>query len=475
MRLRDNEDAVSELLGYVILLSIVVTALALVILLSGSSIMDTKKSAQFTGAEQAFTIADSRMSKARFSTSIFQEIPFKLTDGTLLVNGSHDDSYIEVIDVDGMTHTNTTLYRGALGTVKCVMSNGEIGYQDGGVWVKYHDEGSVMISPPDFDYNGVTLTLPVTHIDGNSSAAYSNSGVLLHANSTGQAQVIYPGANGQNPIPPNHTINIYIKSDYLEAWKNYINERTRANATIIPDQSHPGQKLVYVNLSSGTGRQSGLMNNGFTTKSMNTSDTIPVQVFHLTLYTDNTGVGNDFRLQYDSQPTNADPSLSIYAGRTTGEPNQDYVHVQFTYEENGYKEDFDGYIPFQRKSEHLISIDLLNPNLMLNYTSRSSGESKSWGTNNAAFDTGFVQGYYNSSDLGIGQTKSIFDVTEHYLKLMAQKYPLSGPVYEVHTNPPPHGYDEDISNYILQYNANQDIKYLYITEGTLNVTLGARS
>jgi len=35
-------------------------------------------------------------------------------------------------------------------------------------WSKYA-EGSVMLSPPEFNFNGVTITLPVANISGKSS------------------------------------------------------------------------------------------------------------------------------------------------------------------------------------------------------------------------------------------------------------------------------------------------------------------
>ncbi len=39
-----------------------------------------------------------------------------------------------------------------------------------------------MLSPPDFDYNGITLTLPVMRIDGNTSmSATDGTNVLIDA------------------------------------------------------------------------------------------------------------------------------------------------------------------------------------------------------------------------------------------------------------------------------------------------------
>jgi hypothetical protein len=160
MKLHNDEEGVSETFGYLLILGIVVTGLMMVILVAASSIQNTKDNAQINQVGQAFTVADSRLSKARFSTSIFQESPFSLTDGMMLVNDSSSNSYINVTfsSLHGDIN-NKSLYNSSLGTVECVTNNGIIGYQDGGVWARYPNGGSIMISPPDFDYNGVTYHL----------------------------------------------------------------------------------------------------------------------------------------------------------------------------------------------------------------------------------------------------------------------------------------------------------------------------
>lgn len=475
MKLRENEDGVSETFGYLLIIGIVMTGLMIFIMVGSQAIQSTKEGAQITQVGQAFTVADSRMSKARFSTSIFQEIPFKLTDGTMVVNST--DSNITIYDVDTITGVKKLLYNQSLGTVKCVTKDGIVGYQDGGVWAKYSDSGSIMLSPPDFDYNGVTLTLPITRIIGNSTTAYTDSTVVLNANSTGIPTVIFPGTNGYNPLPQNHSIDIYITSEYADAWKNYINERTRANATLLsPDQ-------VYVRLDTGVGRQSGSPDDGFNTKAMNIEDTTPIEIFNFTFYFQNSG--NDYWLNYDTGVVN-DKRLHIYIGRPQPSSlNQETAKVVFTYTDGVKTESFTGYLPHHRKTDTEWSVNLLDTN----QTPYSDGSvtynvmvydapspSTSWGTDPDDPDSGAVEGYGNSSDVTIDQYKSAFDVTEHYMLLMAQACNATGPIYVIpgHGANGAHGYVPP-SNLIIQYDSRQDIKYLYITEGSLDVNLGSRT
>jgi len=169
----------------------------------GDSIQDSKTASQVSQNEQAFTVADSRLSKARFSTSIFQEAPFKVQDGVVSVDG--DDSYLQIdvfdrntgapiylLDTSGRAiYTDSTLahqvpmsYQVYLGTIKATSKDGKvIGYQGGGVWTLYPDGGCIVVTPPDFDYNGVTLTLPITHLNGESATGYTDSTSLINAES----------------------------------------------------------------------------------------------------------------------------------------------------------------------------------------------------------------------------------------------------------------------------------------------------
>ena len=475
MKLCNDEGGVSEVFGYLLIIGIVMTGLMIFVIAGSQAIQDTKESAQTTQAGQAFTVADSRLSKARFSTSIFQSTPFKLNDGVLSVNES--DSYITIYDIDMATGARSLIYNQSLGTIKCTTSDGIIGYQDGGVWVKYNDNGSTMLSPPDFDYNGVTLTLPITRITGNGITAYKDSTAILDANSTGVPFIIFPGAKGSNPLPQKHTIEINITTEFAGAWLNYINGQTRANAMLAAPNK------VCIRLDTGVGRQSGNPEEGFNTKSMNLENPTPIEVFIFNFYLKKPG--NDYWINYDSGDING-KELTIYIGRAKGSINQEYASVRVTYRDGANVESFSGYLPQNRKSDTELSVNLLDMNQMPYIDSGvmynvmiydSSSPSTSWGTDRNSFDNGIVEGYINSSDVRTGDYKSSFDVFEHYLLLMADACSASGPNYIIPghgSNEGTHGYEPQ-SNFILQFDSQQDIKYLYITEGTLNVNLGARS
>lgn len=468
-----DDYAVSEILGTIILLGIVVSATAIFLLAGTRTIDSAESSATMNGVQQAFTMADSRLSKARFSTAVFQEAPFKVSGGVVNVNGSWDDSHIIVYNIG----SQNVIYNGSLGTIKCFTSEGEVAYQDGGVWVRDNSGGSVMISPPDFDYNGVTLTLPVMRIDGNQTLSVSgNNDILINVNSSGTPVTIFPSvARGGNPIPQGYSINITIKSDYYQAWASYINERTKAEAVVDAQN-----KTVNVSLKTGIPMQQGLATNGFTTKSMDASYDAPLYVFNLDLNTRNSG--NDYTITYGVVPPNtANPDFQLSVTRTKGSGNKDWAMITTFFKHGTETEKFQTEIEFERKNEEEIYLDMLNHSIMLEYSTDSTlPQTRSWGDDPGISDTSstFMIEYDDPlcKDVSYGEEKSLYDIVQHYMRLMAAYDQAHGDAFDG----PRYGvigkdkFDESKSTFQISYASSQDIKYLYVTEGVLETTLASR-
>ncbi|WP_048198550.1 DUF7289 family protein [Methanocella arvoryzae] len=491
---RRRELAVSEIYGAVLLLGIITTAIVLIVLLGSSIVGDAQAASKYSGTEQAFTVADSKISKARFSTSIYQEAPFELRDGTVYINGSWDDSHIMIYDYNNTTKTNKLIYNGTLGTIRCVMDHGEVGYQAGGIW-EYVDNGSLMISPPDFDYNGVTLTLPIMRISGDESiSATGNRKVLINVNST-NTTLIYPNDTFANPITSDHAINITIKSKYYKAWADYINLRTRADA-IVDDKN----SSVNVSLRTGSPIQSGPAGSGFNTIGLDTSYDAPIDLFNLHLMPENKG--NDYRGSFDAKIPSGQ-EFRIYVDRTTGNNNKEYASITLVYNDpvNGVTEIWYTVYPHYRKEMDPIDLNMLNHELYLNYVSESPDKqvsdyphssipSASWGRNMSSpwnpwnspgsIDTDPSKTEYDDPtyrDVDIGEQKTLHDLIQHYLWLMSYQAQLqdTNPVFTTDVdNKPKWKYDDKTSWLNISFKSSNDIKYLYLTEGTLEASFAAQ-
>lgn len=496
MKRQFNDEGVSEVLGYVIILGIVMTALMLVMLIVFPSIQDTKNNGQLKTVEQGFTVVDSRLSKARFSTSIFQEAPFKLNDGVVTID---DDFANSNIKVDEYTETSPLVYQfsrqlylGKLGTLKVTTDNGEVAYQAGGVWIKYLNGNTIMQSPPDFDYNGVTLTLPIMQISKNPGNSISGgdivssqggtiliqsepsvTGVVLKYPETPSNAVPNPALT--NPIAQGKMIKVTIVSDYYMGWYYYFKE-----LGLTPDVPNDAARSVTVPLSSGHGRQQEPIDNDFDTKYMKRGDTEPVTQFEFTICTQ--GNGNSYTAQYNTDKQQY-PWMEIDIGGSTAQMNQEYAEVIFTYHygsANHEQEEFRGWIPFQRKSQDQFTVDLLNDRSTPNGFDATTGlplgtmvytatdNSISWGPNTEQYDAG-------SEDVDVTnintQYKSMYDIVQHYFWLMGSKYtPQVGPVYEHKTT-----YLVPPSQFILQFKSDEQIKYLYITEASIDTGISLKN
>lgn len=241
MKLIGSEEAASEVVGHVIILGLTITGIALIMLVGVPSIHNMQDMINVRNAEQTFTVLDSRTSKVALGESIQQLMNINLGGGTVTVvpNSSSTPSYM-LFEMKNATTTMVNINI-SMGKIIYRLGDREIAYEGGGVWSKY-PEGSVMLSPPEFNYNGITITLPVVSIYGNSSISGNGAAsVQIEKNSDGTT--LYPTSNPDytNPISLNITeTTLTIKSEYYDAWGEYFRsinlvhvDESEVNKTVI--------------------------------------------------------------------------------------------------------------------------------------------------------------------------------------------------------------------------------------------------
>lgn len=219
----DNR-ADAEVVGHVIVLGITILGVSMIALYGIPAISSLQDMANLKSTEQAFTVLDSRASR-----SALGEAPRQITDIALgggyistIPNSSSNPSYI-LIEINS-TPTIPSIYI-PMGKIVYKLGEREVAYEGGGVWSKY-PSASIMLSPPEFHYNGETLTLPVVNITGNYSMGGKGT-AALNIEKKGKPRVIYPNTtlnpNFTNPIPENATyVNITINSTYYDGWASYF-------------------------------------------------------------------------------------------------------------------------------------------------------------------------------------------------------------------------------------------------------------
>lgn len=246
MTFTDSEKADAELVGHIIILAITIIGISMIALVGVPAIYTFQDMATVRNAEQTYTMLDSLASKVALGEATVQSIDIDLKGGSvsLIPNSSSQPSYILFELKNG---SNTTSMSVPMGKILYRLGERDVAYEGGGVWTKY-PSGSVMLSPPEFNFNGVTLTFPIVNVSGNFSAGGKGTASLKieKKNSTNNAKIIYPTAAYQNPLDQNITkVSITIKSEYYDAWADFFRSKS-----LLLVNTYPSEKKVVMTLNA---------------------------------------------------------------------------------------------------------------------------------------------------------------------------------------------------------------------------------
>ena len=480
-RILECKNAESSVVGIVIILMLTTLSIGAILFYGIPTINDMQDMAKTQKAEQAFTVFDSRTSKVALGESPIQTTSLSLMGGTLEVKGdstSHNNSEITIVlaNIDAPwydsfsqqryrwgawegfeTQTNFTMFNAPMGCIIYSKDNRIVGYEGGGVWSKYPTGKAVMISPPEFNYNGETLTLPIMSINGNTSIS-GDTDVGITVSSNNMPTVLYP-----DPATDNRMINpvksdkvlIYIKSDFYNAWADYANTLAYTSATVDEANS---TAVVELEVMPPMGRS--VLTHNFKVGALNVSRSAPMYNFSF-----------DFgaRASQGLNPTNYQISATsgtktlIYSLAKKGGANQ--LQLTVTYQDTAaasYIEKWDGVNIFPvtgTKQDQQANVDLLDKNFVMKY-----GKDNDFSWN----DTSAISLPPNV-DFHSGDQTSLYNITQHYMKLITMdgtvKFSLNSP-----GKSDPVDYDE--SSLTLYYEGMPGaITYLHVTRNDLSASL----
>jgi hypothetical protein len=498
-----NERAVSSVIGISIILVISLLSIGLMLLYTAPVISETQEMAKAQKIEQAFTVFDSRTSKSSLGESPLQATALSLMRENVAIHGnkdSYNESSIQIIFLSFDSDWYESFYQqrgvwnawegyenepdfagfnASMGKVRYYSGDRVIAYEGGGVWSRYPSGGTVMISPPEFHYNGETLTLPIMKVVGDDSMGGS-ANVNINVRSSNTPVVLYPNTdpntgnvNFTNPLDCNKIL-IYINSEFYDGWADYA--ETLTSTTAIMDH---GNKTAIIEMDTrpemGT---SFLTDPSFKIAALNHTNTTPFSNFSFYFYVDGsadffkssgmtlTATSGTKTLVYSFYKKNpggnvilaAAPSFTSYAI----EYKDSSVGTNEIWESdpNSY---FTVYSFHQGNTKWAnCTVDLLSNSYLMNYDS-----------NHPDFSWGPVSSISTTPDLYIvkgnsNSTQSLNNITQHYMRLLAQDGTIQC-IWEQKQN---EKIEVDDSTYTLIYDGGGAIlTYLHITSNELNVTL----
>lgn len=496
-----NERAVSSVIGISIILTITLLSIGLMLLYTAPLLSNTQDMAKAQKVEQAFTVFDSRTSKSSLGESPLQVTSVSLMGENVAVHGNddaYDESGIQIIFLSLNSTWYNSFYQqsgtwgawknyeneadfagfnASMGKVRYYSGDRVIAYEGGGVWSRYPSGGTVMISPPEFHYNGETLTLPIMKVIGDDSIG-GNANVNFNVRSSNTPVVLYPNTsmntNFTNPLNCNKIL-IYINSEFYDGWAEYA--ETLTSTTAILDHNN---KTAIIEMD--TRPEMGtfyLTDPSFKIAALNHTNTTPFSDFSFYFYVDGsadffkssgmtlTATSGTKTLVYSFYKNNpggnvvlaAAPSFTSYA--LEYEDTSAGIKETWTSDSNSY------FTVYSFKNKGIMNanstVNLLSSSYLMKYDSTS--QARSWGPVNS---TSTTPDLYIVKD-NANSTQSLNNITQHYMRLLAQDDTIEC-MWEQKDN---EKIEVDRSTCTLAYDSGGAIlTYLHITSNELNVTFG---
>jgi hypothetical protein len=481
-----SEKAVSAVVGVMIILALTITSTSVILLYSAPSMKNMQDMANAQRAEQAFTVFDSRTSKVALGESPSQTTSFSIMDGSVNVNGddsSYENSQMVIVCAQlseepwysnfnnnklkwnswepHESQPNITVFRSYMGSITYTQGDRIIGYEGGGVWSKYPTGKAVMISPPEFHYNGETLTLPIMKINGDEVFS-GRTDVAVTVSSDNMPVVLYPDPSSTKKVNPlsSDKVLIYIKSEFYTAWADYANSLTYASAT-----TDDANQTAIVELEVLPEMGKDQLKQTFKIGTLNDTNPAPMYDFTFNLEAKSSQGLNPNNYQITA--TSGTKTLTYTLQKSGG---ADQLELGIIYKDTamgGGTETWQGATVFPvsgSKEDSSATVDLLSTSINMVYTNKKYADF-SWGPVSPVSIPPDIHIKHDNAN----KTQSLYHVSQHYLKLLTMDGSV---IFNIQSPGHSDPVDYSESTLTLLYDGMPgSITYLHVSRNDLAVTL----
>ena len=208
-----SESAVSEVVGFILVFSIIMLAIGVIYAVGYPSIQSSKENTQFQNMEQSFMVLQSDIKMVAFDQAPVKTMKTSLGGGSLTVNSSKGHIKVE--------NATEIWYDDTVGAIEYEKNGRSIAYEGGGVWEKYPVGSALKLSEPRiFVHNtstGIrTVFVSIINISSDLSSVGGEgaASVVARLNRSHTPDITYSPGN----------VTITVTSDYADAWKRYFDE-----------------------------------------------------------------------------------------------------------------------------------------------------------------------------------------------------------------------------------------------------------
>jgi len=209
-----NEGAVSNVLGFSLILGVVIIALSLVFSHTYFMVNDAKEKVKYESMAQGFRKIQSIVEYSAYSKNPLKSIRILLNEGSISVNSGGDLSVSVVIN-------NTTAYSctSKMGIIEYSFKSTKVAFENGGVWFLSNDKPVIVSEPRIFIYkktinNETILFIALTKINGNGSVGGKGFAEVEIRYNSSETRIFNESGY----------VEMNITSDYARAWKRYFDE-----------------------------------------------------------------------------------------------------------------------------------------------------------------------------------------------------------------------------------------------------------
>jgi len=234
-----NERGISEILGTVLLISMVLLGSATVIIFGASAISDATQRTTTEAATDYLETVDSRLATLAASSDD-PEVAFDPQDAAAKDYSVERDGYLNVTINDD----NDCSFEQDFSTITYEDSNGNtVGYEAGGVW-RAGINGSTSVTPPDVALSDGMLSIHLINVTGNFDQARTTiaQNATATRNSTDVASTALLSDGCQRP----DNVTLEVKSQFYEGWANYLESDTGKSVSV-----DRGAETVSLTLTEG--------------------------------------------------------------------------------------------------------------------------------------------------------------------------------------------------------------------------------
>ncbi|MFA4935362.1 MAG: hypothetical protein WC568_05955 [Candidatus Methanoperedens sp.] len=208
-----SEDAVSEVIDFVTILGILTLSIGIIGVAGYPMLKNAQEATQIENTKQSFTVLAENMNKVVLGQTPSQSVELKMYGGTLSVTGN---STINITANSTNITTGTIsrivlVYTTDMRSIESTVGNTVVAYEGTGVWAKYPNGNTLLVSKPLITNQSNVLVIPVVTIRGTSSTGGS-----------GISRVMASGSPGVTLYRNVSNIMITVNSGYWKGWENYF-------------------------------------------------------------------------------------------------------------------------------------------------------------------------------------------------------------------------------------------------------------